>query len=73
MRTLEDLQSEAAQILDMVRLSTLDMELRLEVMYRLGATLAYIATIQSMVLEAEYGLRMAQELVRSALSSQTLH
>ncbi len=73
MRTLEDLQSEAAQILDMVRLSTLDMELRLEVMYRLGATLAYIATIQSMVQEAEYGLRMAQELVRSALSSQTQH
>ena len=73
MRTLEDLQSEAAQILDMVHSSKLDMELRLDVMYRLGATLAYIAIIQSMVLEAEYGLRMAQELVRSALSSQTLH
>ena len=73
MRTLEDLQSEAAQILDMVRSSKLDMELQLDVMYRLGATLAYIATIQSMVLEAEFGLRMAQELVRSSLSSQTLH
>ena len=64
---------EAAQILDMVRSSKLDTELRLDVMYRLGATLAYIATIQSMVLEAEFGLKMAQELVRSALSSQTLH
>lgn len=73
MRTLEDLQSEAAQILEMVHSSKLDMELRLDVMYRLGATVAYIATIQSMVIEAEYGLRMAQELVHSASSSQTQH
>ncbi len=73
MRIPEDLQSEMAQTLDMVRLSTLDTESRLVATYKLGETAAFILIIQSMVREAKSLLGQVQELVHSHSSSQTPH
>ena len=73
MRTLKDLQSEYAQILDTVRTSMLDMESLSELMYKLGEIHLSILTIQLMTKEAESLLREAQELALTHSSSQERH
>ena len=73
MLTLEDLQSEMALTLDMVRSSRLDTESKFTMAYKLGGAAISILIIQSMVREAESLLREAQELARIHSSSQERH
>ena len=73
MRTLEELELELIRILETVPSSKLEVELILEIMYKLGAIAAYIQLTQSVIKEAELLLKMIQKSVRSASSSPVQH
>jgi hypothetical protein len=62
-----------ARTLDMVVTSTLDTELKLAMMFKLGEAAAFIATTQSITREAKFVLDQVQELVLSHSYSPTPH